>query len=204
MKRLMMVCLAAVSLATSATAQDKAQQPANAPAQGGMQGGMPDMTKMGPAARKPTNEKQTKKEVSDFFKQQEELMKKGSFDDMLAAIDFPIYMATDTLKGEPMAKLYTREEYTAEMKPFHDKMPKDMQVKHNPTFVVLSDSLVSVTDDFTMTAGKQKVTGRSAGLLVKTGGQWKWKEMTEAGWGDMAQQHQQGTGGSPKPTERMK
>lgn len=199
MKRLMMVCLAAVSLATSAGAQDKAQQPAAAPAQGGM----PDMTKMGPAARKPTNEKQTKKEVSDFFKQQEELMKKGSFDDTLATIDFPVYMATDTLKGEPMAKPYTREEYTAEMKPFHEKMPKDIQVKHNPTFVVLSDSLVSVTDDFTMTTGKQKVTGRSAGLLVKKDGQWKWKEMTEAGWGDMAQ-HPQGTGGSPKPTEGMK
>jgi hypothetical protein len=42
-----------------------------------------------------------------------------------------------------------------------------------------------VTDDFSMTMGKDKLSGRSASLLIKKGGQWKWKMMSEAGWGGM-------------------
>ena len=42
-----------------------------------------------------------------------------------------------------------------------------------------------MTDDFTMTMGKQKLAGRSASLVIKRDGQWKWKSMTEAGWGGM-------------------
>lgn len=189
MKRMMIVCLAAVSFAGSALAQDKAQQQ---PAM--------DMTKMGPAARKVTNEKQTKKEITEFFKQLEAAEKKGDMEASMAAIDFPVFMLTDDLKGVPESKLYTREEYVAMMKPMYENMPKDMKMTHKPTIVVLSDSLASVTDDFTMTVGKQKVSGRNASLLVKVDGQWKWKSMVEAGWGGMSE----GSGGSAMPADGKK
>jgi hypothetical protein len=202
MKRSIVVCVAAVALASSAWAQNqdaKAASPA-APAQGGM---MMDMSKMGPAARKPTNEKQTKKEIEDFFKKQEEAMKKGDMEAGLAAIDFPVYMATDDLKGTPEAALWNREQYVQMMKPMMENMPKDMKMTHKPTITVLSDSLASVVDDFTMTTGKQKITGKNAGLLVKRDGQWKWKMMVEAGWGGMSPP--QGAGGSGQtPTEGKK
>ncbi|MFL5344692.1 MAG: nuclear transport factor 2 family protein [Hyalangium sp.] len=188
MKRTILVCTAAVVLAGSAWAQGKdaksAATPA-APAQGNAMQGM-DMSKMGPEARKPTNEKQTKKEIEDFFKKQEEAMQKGDMEAATAAVDFPIYMATDDMKGTPETKEYNREQYIAMMKPFHDSMPKDTKVTHKPTITVLSDSLANVTDEFTMTMGKQKMSGRNAGLLVKRDGQWKWKSMVEAGWGGMA------------------
>ncbi|WP_224240954.1 nuclear transport factor 2 family protein [Hyalangium gracile] len=211
MKRTILVCTAAVVFAGSAWAQDKAAKPAApaaAPAQGaGAQAGAPqgnapamDMTKMGPMARKPTNEKQTKKEITDFFKKMEETSQKGDMEAMNAMIDFPVLMVTDDLKGTPESKSYSREEYTAMMKPMLDSMPKDMKTTHKPTITVLSDSLAAVTDDFTMTVGKQKITGRNAGLLVKKDGQWKWKSMVEAGWGGM---DAPGAGGSgqPAPTE---
>ncbi len=182
MKRTILVCVAAVALAGTAWAQDAAQ---------------PDMTKMGPMARKPTNEKQTKKEIMDFFNKQEELARKGDMEAMLRGVDFPVYMVTDDLKGMPEAKLFSREEYVAMMKPFFENMPKDMKMTHKPTLTVLSDSLVNVADDFTMTMGKQTITGRSAGMLVKRDGQWKWKMMSEAGWGGMAQ----GVGGSGQSAE---
>jgi hypothetical protein len=206
MKRTMLVCAAAVVFAGSAWAQGKeAAKPAATPppAQGGAMQGM-DMTKMGPSARKPTNEKQTKKEVEDFFKKMEEAMAKGDMDAATNAVDFPIYMVTDDQKGVPEAKEFTREQYVAMMKPFHDSMPKDMKVTHKPTITVLSDSLVNVVDDFTMTMGKQKMSGKNAGLLVKTDGQWKWKSMVEAGWGGMAP-HQGASGsGQMMPTEGKK
>jgi hypothetical protein len=202
MKRSIVVCVAAVVFASSAWAQNqdaKSATPA-APAQGGME---MDMTKMGPMARKPTNEKQTKKEIEAFFKNVQELEKKGDMDAMFATVDFPVYMMTDDMKGVPEAKLYSREEYVAMMKPMYENMPKDMKTTHKPVISVISDSLVNVVDDFTMTMGKQKITGRNVTILVKRDGQWKWKVMMEAGWGGMSPP--QGAGGSGQaPAEGKK
>jgi hypothetical protein len=140
---------------------------------------------MGPWTRKPSNEKQTKKEVADFFKAEEELTKKGDFDGAVARVDFPVYMLTDDSKGAPEAAAWDKDKYIQVMKPFWEKMPKDAKYTHKATVTVLSDSLVNVTDDFTMAMGKQKMSGRSQAVLVKKDGQWKWKVMTEAGWGGM-------------------
>ncbi len=193
MKRSILVCVTAVMLAGSAWAQDKGQKPATA----GEQAPAMDLTKMGPGARKPTNEQQTKKEIQAFFKQMEEIEKKRDFEAMIAMHDFPVYMATDDLKGVPEGKEYSREEYTAMMKPFYETMPKDLKVTHKPTISVLSDSLVSVIDDFTMTQGKQKITGRNTSLLVKRDGQWKWKTLIEAGYGGMPAEGASGGGQTP-------
>jgi hypothetical protein len=198
MKRTILVCVTAVALSGSAWAQDKAQQPTATAAQAPAM----DLTKMGPGARKPTNESQTKKEVTEFFKKQEELAKKGDFEAAMATYDFPVYMATDDLKGVPEAREVNREEYVAMMKPFYENMPKDLKVTHKPTITVLSDSLVMATDDFTMTQGKQKVTGKNASLLVKRDGQWKWKSMIEAGYGGMPAEG--ASGGAQMPAEGKK
>ena len=145
MKRTILVCVTAVALSGTAwaqNAQNKDQKPAAAPAASAQAPAM-DLTAMGPGARKPTNEKQTKKEIEAFLKQQEEYGKTGNFDAMIAATDFPLYMATDDLKGVPETKEYSREEYVAMMRPFYENMPKDLKITHKPTIIVLSDSLVT-------------------------------------------------------------
>ncbi len=172
--------LATIVMATLVTGTAWAQGKDATPPAGG-----PDMSKMGPWSRKPANEKQTKKEIADFFKEEEDLMKKGDPQSMLARIDFPVYMLTDDSKGVPKAEEWNKEKYTAVMKPMMENMPKDMKMTHKQSVTVLSDSLVNVTDDFTMTMGKNKLSGRSLSVLVKRDGQWKWKVMGEAGWGDM-------------------
>lgn len=158
-------------------------QQAGQPPAGGM-----DMSKMGPWTRKPKNEAAVRKEIQAFFREEEALMKKGDFEGSVARHDFPIYMMTDDSKGMPMGQVYERDAFVAEMKPFWDNMPKDLRYTHKPTITVLSDSLVSVTDDFTMHQGKQSLRGRNATILVKRDGKWMWKAMTEAGWGDMSSQ----------------
>ncbi len=146
-----------------------------------------DMTKMGPAARKPTDEKKSKREIEDFFKKDDDLSAKGEMEPMLELIDFPVYMATDTLSGKPEAKEYSKDEYVKMMKPFYENMPKDSKTKHKRAITLLSDSLAVVFDDFTMTTGKQKVSGKNMSLLVNADGKWKFKTMVEAGWGGMEQ-----------------
>jgi len=173
MKNLAIV-LAAALLAPSAWAEDKA--PAKAPAM--------ELNKMGPASRKPKDEKAVKKEIEAFLKACDESAKKHDQTAMLAAIDFPVTMATDDSKGTTLIKAYSNEEYVAMMKPFYENMPKDMTMTNKYTVYVLSDAMADVHNDFTMAVGKQKAAGRSDGLVVKKDGKWMWKIMTEAGWGD--------------------
>jgi hypothetical protein len=179
--------------AGSAFAQSQATRPST-----GLQVAGQDLSKMGPWTRKPTNERQTKKEITEFFNQEQSLMKSGDIDAMLARVDFPVYMATDDSKGVPKGKEFSREEYDAMMRPMMEDWPKDATVSHRPTITVLSDSLATYVDDFSMTVGGQRLNGRGSGLLVKRDGQWKWKAMMEPGWGDMPEP---GVGGSPVPEE---
>lgn len=165
MKTLLRVCTLLVAVPVFAEAQEA------------------DLTKVGPGARKVTDEKKTKKELEAFFKAVDEADKKGDFDAAVAAIDFPIYMATDDLKGVPEAATYSKEAYVAMMKPMLEGMPKDLVITHKRTFAVLSDSLANVVDEWTQTVGKVKTTGKNATLVVKVGGAWKLKSMVEAGWG---------------------
>jgi hypothetical protein len=144
----------------------------------------PDMSKMGPWSRKPANDAALKKEITDFLKQEDELMKKGDFDASVARIDFPVMMATDDSKGVTKVQEWSKDKYVGEMKKFWETMPKDMKVNHKQTITVLSDAMASVTDDYTMMMGKQKLAGRSLMMLVKKDGQWKFKMFAEPGWGD--------------------
>lgn len=164
----------------AAPAPAAAATPPPPPAAGGM-----DPTKMGPMARKPTNEAQAKKEIDAFIKAEDALFAKKDWDGLLARVDFPVFMATDSLAGVPSTQSSTREAYLAEMKPFWEQMPAGSSTKHKLTISMLSDSLANVVDDYEMTMGKTKMKGRNASLLVKVNGQWKFKMMTEAGWGDM-------------------
>ncbi len=187
MKRSLLAALAVCFLAAPSLAQEKKKEAPPA----GASAAAPDMSKLGPWSRKPADEAKVKKAVDAFFKEEDALMKKRDFEGMLTRMDFPVYMLTDDSKGVPMARLYTKDEYVKEMKGFWESMPRDMKVTHRPTVTVLSDSLVSVTDDFKMEMGGKKMAGRNQAILVKRDGQWKWKQMAEAGWGDAA-----GTGGS--------
>ncbi len=145
-----------------------------------------DQTTLGPPARKVTDEKKTKKELEAFFKTVDEADKAGNFDAAVATIDFPLFMATDDLKGVPQARAYSKDEYVAMMKPMMEGMPKDIVTTHKRSITLLSDSLANVVDDWTTTMGKVKTTGKNATLVVKVGADWKLKSMVEAGWGDIA------------------
>jgi hypothetical protein len=201
MKRIVIAAVVASSLAVFAQAPAPAPAkaapapaappaPALAPAPAAPIAAAMDMTKMGPAARKPTNEGATKKEIEAWFKQDEALAAARNWDAMLARIDFPVLMTTDSLSGVPEVTNATKEQYIAMMKPMWE-MPQG-KTTHKLNITVLSDSLATLVDDFSMNMGRQTVKGRNASLLVKNGGQWHFKAMTEAGWGGMA-------GGAPGP-----
>jgi len=180
MKTALVAALAALASLAASAEETKAA----APPQGAM-----DMSKMGPWSRK-TDDAKVKKEVEAFLANADAAEKKGDMQSMEADVDFPVYMTSDAAGGKIEASEWNREQWEQMMKPFYENMPKDMKVTHKRTVTVLSDQLANVTDEFTMTTGKQKLSGRNVALLVKKNGDWKWKSMTEAGWAGMGDQQQ--------------
>jgi hypothetical protein len=194
MMRRIAVCLVSLVLTAPVWAQDQESPPATGGA------GMPmDMSKMGPWTRKPTNEAKTQKEIEAFFKEDEAIMKRGDLEALLGRVDFPFLGATDDSKGVPKVEIYDRQQFAEMMKPMIEQRPADIKITHKHNITVLSDSLVTFTDDFTVSVGGKKYPGRNSGLLVKRDGQWKWKTMTEAGWGDSPSPAVGGSGEQEQP-----
>jgi hypothetical protein len=145
--------------------------------------GMPDMSKMGPMSRPVT--KPDKKGVDDLYKTFEAAMMKGDANAAADLVDFPVIMLSDDSKGVVKHFEATREQWLGIMSPFITNPPKDMKhsSKHAPTF--LSDTLAVSVETTTMTMGKVKGKWSSMSVLTVVDGKWKFKEMSEAGWGDM-------------------
>jgi ketosteroid isomerase-like protein len=171
--------LGVLALATPAFAQEA--QPGTQPAPAA---GATDMSKHGPWTRPVKNP--DKKGVDQLFKTMEEAWKKGDVNAVAEHIDFPVIMLTDDSKGEVKQTLASREQWLSMMKSMDMNMPKDqmpkMSHKHNVTF--LSDTLAVAIEDTKM-SGKMKGNWKSMSVLTKRDGQWKVKQMTQAGWGDM-------------------
>ena len=158
--------------------------------------------------RKITKEQQDRKEIGALFKAMHEAGKTGDLNAAAALVDFPVLMVTDDSKGEATAEPWTRERWMEVMAPFYKPMP-DMKMTDKPTIFLLTDSLASVDNQWTMTMGNKKTTGRSASLVIRKDGQWRIKSMAEGGWGDMMKEkpatasqptEPSGTGtGSPSP-----
>ena len=175
-------CLAVLvgSAVTGASLSAGAQAPAGMPAAAPSG---PDMTKMGPMSRKVS--KEDKKGVSDAYKAWDEAWKKGDINALAEMVDFPIVMMSDNSKGEEKHFDANREQWLGMMQGFAN-MPKDMKVtaKHVTTF--LSDSLAISINNLSMTMGKVKGSWHGFDVLTLKDGKWKFKQIAEAGWGDMA------------------
>jgi hypothetical protein len=133
-----------------------------------------------------SHEAQDKQEIAAVLKQMEQAGKKGDLEAAVALVDFPVLMGTDDSKGQAYADPWTKEQWTQVMKPFYEK-PMDMKVTHQPTITVLTDSLATVVDRASFTAGGKHITTRNFTLLVRKDGQWKIKSLVEGGWGDAMQ-----------------
>jgi hypothetical protein len=165
--------LIVLGLSAVAVADDKAAAPA---------AGAPDMTKVGPMSRKVT--KEDKKGVDALFKSVEDSMKKGDVNAFADLVDFPVIMLSDDSKGQVQHFAASREQFIDMMKPMMGMpMPKDFKHKHTAHF--LSDDLAVAVEENSGTMGKEKGKWKAMSVLTLKDGKWKFKEMAEAGWGDM-------------------
>jgi hypothetical protein len=204
MLRLALAVLLSLALTAPAFAQDEeeepaapAAEPAKAPAakadKAPAAAAAPAMDpfKVGPISRPIKKPAAIMKEVNAFLKKDEQAMKKHDLATSMALIDFPVWMATDDSTGEAGGMVATQEQWEAMMKPFFDQPPpKGMKMTRKNAVTLLSPSMATVVSTYTMKMGKKKATFKSAGLLIKKGGAWKYSVMAEAGWGEMMKEGQ--------------
>jgi hypothetical protein len=177
MKTITLCSLLVLGLSSVALGDDKAAPPPPPPP------GMPDMTKVGPMSRKVT--KEDKKGVDELFKAAEEGWKKGDVNALADLVDFPVIMLSDDSKGEVKHFAATRDQWVGMMQSMVTGMPKDMKMKSKHSAHFLSDDLAVAIEEISMTMGKVKGSWKSMSVLTLRDGKWKFKEMAEAGWGDM-------------------
>jgi ketosteroid isomerase-like protein len=191
MTKIIGCCLSLLVLGGSALAQDTKTAPPS---------GMPDMSKMGPMSRPVT--KEDKKGIDATYKAMEEAWKNKDVNALADLVDFPVIMLSDDSTGAAKSFNATREQWIGIMKPFMENAPKDMKMshKHSPTF--LSDTLAVSIEETKMDMGKQKGKWKSFSVLNLKDGKWKFKQMAEAGWGDMKPPSTAAAPGAPSTTAK--
>ena len=196
MTRTLISSLIVLGLSAVAVADDKAAAPPAGAA------GAPDWSKVGPMSRKVT--KEDKKGVDALFDSVKEAMKKGDINAFADTVDFPVIMLSDDSKGEARHFAAGREQFVELMKPMFGGMPKDMKMDHKHTAHFLSDDLAVVIEETSMAMGKQKGKWKSFSVVTLKDGKWKFKEMAEAGWGDVKVPAAGTAGKAPSPTTSAK
>jgi hypothetical protein len=171
--------VAILALATPAFAQ---QTPPAKPGEGQAAAGAIDFTKHGPWTRQVT--RPDRKGVDELYKAMEQAWKKGDVEAMAENVDFPVIMLSDNARGEPQHFQASREQWMSLMRQFAT-MPKDgVKMSHKHQVHFLSDTLAVAIEDNAM-SGKMRGKWKALSVLTQRDGKWKFKEMAEAGWGDM-------------------
>jgi hypothetical protein len=165
--------MSVLALGTTALAEEKPAPSA----------GAPDMSKVGPLSRPVT--KPDKKGVDALYKTMLEACKNGDVDAAADNVDFPVLMLTDDASGVAKSFPATREQWVAIMRPMMSNMPKDMKTTHKHDVTFLSDALAVAIEENGLSTGATKGKWKSMSVLTLKDGKWKFKEMAEAGWGDM-------------------
>jgi ketosteroid isomerase-like protein len=130
--------------------------------------------------------KQDKKGVDELYKAFEDAMKKGDVNAAADLVEFPVVMLTDDSKGAVKVSNATRDQWVAMFGPMITNTPKDMKMSNKHAATFLSDTLAVSIEQNSMSMGKVKGKWASMSVLTLVDGKWKFKQMAEAGWGDMA------------------
>lgn len=103
---------------------------------------------------------------------------------------FPLVVMTNDSAGECVTQEWDRATFVQSMDMSADGSdPASIQIDNDrrPTF--LNSDIAVVITDSTVTAGGDTQYMRYVDVMAKTGGEWRFKSMIQAGWGDMLKQY---------------
>jgi ketosteroid isomerase-like protein len=99
---------------------------------------------------------------------------------------FPLIVMTNDSAGECVAHQWDRDTFRQAMDMSADP---SIQIDNERRPVFLNSDLAVVVTDSTVTADGQTRHMRYVDVMAKTGGEWRFKSMIQAGWGDMLKEY---------------
>lgn len=121
--------------------------------------------------------------VAAWFEKYDALAAKLDFEAMADMAMFPLNEVTDDGAGNGQAEQCSREQYLAQMAEVMGGSGDDVTTELTRTPHFISDGLVFVITEGTVTYGGQAHPMRYGDLLVKKDGQWLFQTMVQGGWG---------------------
>ncbi|ADB31577.1 conserved hypothetical protein [Kribbella flavida DSM 17836] len=119
--------------------------------------------------------------VLQWFERFDALAAAQDYEGMADVAVFPLNEVTDDGKGNGKAEQLGRESYVAQMAQVMGGAG-DVQLSTTRTPHFLSDSLVFVISDGTMTYEGHVTPIRYGDLLIRIDGEWKFQTMVQGGW----------------------
>ncbi|MDB1089212.1 nuclear transport factor 2 family protein [Streptomyces sp. ACA25] len=130
---------------------------------------------------------QARELLDDWFARFDEYSGKGDFARMADLAVFPLNVITDDGAGNGFTAQWDRERYLRTMAKVMDGAPEGVELRfdsrRSPHF--LSEDLVVVVTDATMTMGEHVQEMRYADILVKREGDWAFQTMAQSGWASL-------------------
>lgn len=123
--------------------------------------------------------------LSAWFAAYDARTRAGDLEGMASMVLFPLAVVTDDSRGEGHAEAWTREEFLETMAEATKGTPPDLELRSERTPFYLTDDLVVVATEATMTFGGQQQTMRYVDILVKRDGTWLLQTMAQGGWGNL-------------------
>lgn len=129
----------------------------------------------------PTNEE--RKSVEEWFAEYDAIAEQGAIERLADLAVFPMNVATDVPDGYAAVRQWTRAEYVEAMKESMGGGTAGLELRSKRTPHFLSQNLVVVETEATMTVEGQTQGMHYADLLVRTEDGWAFQAMVQGGWG---------------------
>lgn len=123
------------------------------------------------------------KSIEAWFAQYDALADRGAIEEMADLAVFPMNLATDVPGGYATVRQWTRGEYVEAMQEAMGGGTAGLGLESKRTPRFLSENLVVVETEATMTIEGQRQSMRYADLLVRTEEGWAFQTMVQGGWG---------------------
>ena len=140
---------------------------------------MPPTTK-----EREAQEKEAKQGVDVLYASLEAALQKGDAQAYAGLCDFPLLLISDDAQGPAVLTALDKEAFLKLMGPALQPLG-DAKVSSKHLVKVLSESLATIDEIVTVQVGKTKATWKNTATVVRREGAWRFKSVTEAGWGEL-------------------
>lgn len=129
----------------------------------------------------PSNEEL--KSIEEWFAEYDALAEQAAIEKLADLAVFPMNLATDVPDGYATVRQWTRAEYIEAMNDAMGGGTAELGLESKRTPHFLSQNLVVVETEATMTVEGERQSMHYADLLVRTEDGWAFQTMIQGGWG---------------------